>query len=346
MKKNENYIQRCFDLSKLGIGHVSPNPPVGAVLVYQDKIIGEGYHKAYGLAHAEVNALNSVAKHNRHLIPKSTLYVSLEPCSITGKTPPCTTLIIQNDIKEVVFSAIDYTPGVFQKSQQILTSNDIKVKQGILAKEGQKISAIREKIIHGNYPYVILKYAQTKDYFIGKKNNKQFWISNAFTKRLVHKWRSEVDAILVGTHTALIDNPTLTTRYYFGKSPVRVLIDRQLSVPDHYNIFNGQAKTLVFNQLKNNVKQNITWVKLDFSQPILPQLLRHLHQENIASLLVEGGAKTLQAFIDQNLWDEARITTGNKYLKDGIPAPAINSTSDHSIQIADDKIDFFYNSSN
>lgn len=336
-------MHRCLDLAQLGAGSVSPNPMVGAVLVYGDKIIGEGFHEAYGQSHAEVNALSSVPEEHKHLIQASTLYVSLEPCSITGKTPPCSTLIIDNSIKKVVISAIDYTPGVFQKSKKILTSNGIHVTNGILEEKGSRISGIRKKYVNTNHPYVILKYAQTKDHFIGKTSPEQFWISNKFIKRLVHKWRAEVDAILVGTRTAIVDDPSLTNRLYFGKSPIRILIDKNLLVPIKSNIFNEEAPTIVFNQLKNEKIGLVEWIKLDFSLTILPTLLNILHAKGIASLLVEGGAKTLQAFIDENLWDEARITTGNKYLKSGIPAPKIPSKIDHTSYIVEDQVDFYLN---
>ena len=342
LKKDELYIQRCLDIAKLGAGSVSPNPLVGAVLVHDEEIIGEGYHKVYGSAHAEVNTLESVPPSKRHLIPESTLYVSLEPCSITGHTPPCTSLIINNKIKAVVTSATDYTPGVYQQSKRILLANNIPVTDKILYREGNQLCAYREKYIRTKLPYIILKYAQTKDGFIGKKNNQQYWISNAYSRRLVHKWRSEVDAILVGTNTALIDNPSLTTRYYFGKSPIRILIDKDLRVPNHYELFNEEVKTIVFNQVKNEVQGNIEWIQLDFTKDILPQLLTILHDRAIATLLVEGGAQTLQTFIKGGLWDEARVITADKLLGDGIPAPQLDVPTRQTVVLDTDVVGVYF----
>lgn len=322
MTKDELYIQRCFDLARLGAGQVSPNPMVGAVLVYENRIIGEGWHQRYGEAHAEVNAVASVKPQDRHLLTKATLYVSLEPCCIFGRTPPCTDLIIKNQIPKVVISCLDQTPGVAGTGVKILQAQGIEVITGVLEKTGQELSRFRNHFVTQNRPYIFLKYAQSLDGFIGRPDE-QVWISNIFAKRLVHKWRSEVDAILVGTNTARIDNPQLTNRLYLGKSPLRIIFDRKLALSHQLNIFDAAAKTLIFTEQDTPDLQrqtpNVTYQKIDFRQDFLPNLLTNLHQRNITTLFVEGGAKVLQSFINEQLWDEALVFIGHKTLGKGIP---------------------------
>lgn len=339
MTKDEFYVQRCFDLAQLGAGSVSPNPMVGAVLVYNERIIGEGWHEKYGAAHAEVNAVQSVKPADVHLINQSTLYVSLEPCCIYGRTPPCTDLILQHHIPKVVFSCIDKTSSVAGKSVAILRSNGVEVVTGILQEKGEFLSRFRNHFVTHERPYVILKYAQTLNGRFGISNEK-YWISNKYSQTLVHKWRSEVDAILVGTNTALIDNPQLTNRLYFGKSPIRIVLDRNLTLPKNLHIFDNQEKTIIITNSANvePATLNIEYWSIPFEQNFLSILLKTLHNQKITTLLVEGGAKLLQSFIDQNLWDEARILVGNQTLEGGIDAPRLSGKPIGQYQLADNQI--------
>jgi len=326
MTQDELYMQRCFDLAYLGAGSVSPNPMVGAVLVNDGRIIGEGWHQCYGEAHAEVNAVRSVAETDRHLIATSTLYVSLEPCCIFGRTPPCTDLIIQNKIPKVVISCLDQTPEVAGTGVRILREHGVEVITGVLEEKGKALSRIRNNFVTNQRPYIILKYAQTSDGYIGKANE-QVWISNAFAKRLVHKWRSEVDAILIGTNTARTDNPQLTNRLYFGKSPIRVILDRKLALSENLNIFDESVETLIFTEQATPKAQsqnsNRTYIQMHFQRDFLPEMLANLHQRKITSLLVEGGSTLLQSFIDAQFWDEALVFIVENALGEGIPAPQL-----------------------
>lgn len=324
MNQDELYIQRCFDLARLGAGNVSPNPMVGAVLVYENRIIGEGFHQKYGEAHAEVDAVNSVKPADRALIEKSTLYVSLEPCCIYGRTPPCTDLIIKHKIPKVVISCLDQTPGVAGQGVQLLRDYGVEVITGILEAQGQELVRFRNYFVTRNRPYVILKFAQTLNGFMGLLNE-QIWISNEFSKRLVHKWRSEVDAILIGTKTALIDNPQLNNRLYFGKSPLRIVLDRNLTLPQYLHIFDQSQPTLIVieNSSLKTPASSLPYLELNFEDDFLNQLLKHLHQQKITTLLVEGGSKILQSFIEQDLWDEAYVFIGNKTIVKGILAPTL-----------------------
>jgi diaminohydroxyphosphoribosylaminopyrimidine deaminase/5-amino-6-(5-phosphoribosylamino)uracil reductase len=321
---DEQYMERCIQLAKQGAGSVAPNPLVGAVLVYEDKIIGEGYHKKYGEAHAEVNCINSVKEENKSLIEKSTLYVSLEPCAHHGKTPPCTDLIIKNKIKKAVIGSIDVYKEVAGKGIQKLRAAGVEVITGLLEKECIELNK-RFFTFHEKFrPYIILKWAQSINGKTGKENERIF-ISNDYSNRLVHKWRSEEAAILIGTNTALSDNPSLTTRLWAGKNPVRIVIDKKLQLPSSLNVFNDESKTIIFNLVKNSTEENLVYIQLEkdnFSE----QLFHTLFEMNIQSVLVEGGTKTLQSFIDNDLWDEARVITNQELIiENGIAAPQMKN---------------------
>ena len=341
MLKINSYLQRCIDLGKLGAGNVSPNPMVGAVLVNNQRIIGEGFHKSYGKHHAEVNAVGNVSKNDLHKIPDSTLFVSLEPCCIQGRTPPCTKLIIENRIPKVVVSNVDKTPEVTGKGLEILRNEGIQVVNNILTEKGKALSAFRNTFASQNRPYIILKYAKSKDGFLGKPNE-QVWLTNQFSKRLVHKWRSEVDAILIGTNTATIDNPRLTTRFGFGRSPKRIVLDRNNRLSSNLNVFDSSAETILFSEketkLKNSSLKNITLEQWD-----IPNMLRELAHLKITSLIVEGGAKVISSFIDENLWDEARIFSTNMLLENGVKAPILNLKPKKSYKINKDLLQVFHN---
>jgi diaminohydroxyphosphoribosylaminopyrimidine deaminase / 5-amino-6-(5-phosphoribosylamino)uracil reductase len=320
LTRDEQYMSRCLGLAKLGAGNVAPNPMVGAVLVYEDKIIGEGYHQKYGEVHAEVNCINNVEEENKFLIEKSTLYVSLEPCSHFGKTPPCADLIIRNKIKKVVIGCKDIYKEVSGTGIQRLQNAGTEVITGILEKECIKLNN-RFFTFHQNFrPYILLKWAQTANGKIGS-SEKRILISNEYSNRLVHKWRSEEAAILVGTNTALHDDSLLTTRLWQGKNAVRIIIDTKLKLPSFLNIFNTDARTLIYNLAKNSTEKNLVYIKLE-SKNFIEQMLQSLFEMNIQSVMIEGGAKTLQSFINAGLWDEARIITNEELLiENGLAAP-------------------------
>lgn len=319
------FMRRCFDLARLGAGRVSPNPMVGAVLVHENRVIGEGFHAYYGGPHAEVNALRSVKPENRAFIPASTLYVSLEPCCIFGNTPPCTQLIIKEKIPKVVIASLDATPTVAGRGLAELRAAGIEVEEGVLAVEGAELSSIRNTFAGLNRPYVILKYAQSQDGFIGQ-TGKSVWLSSPLTKRLVHRWRMEADAILVGTTTAQTDDPQLTNRLYYGASPMRILLDRAGTLSPNLQVFQGDTPTLLVREELSELpaeQASIKQIRMDFDQHLLPHLLHVLAEQKVSSVLVEGGGFTLQRFIDQGLWDEARVVYTPTFLHRGIPAPTL-----------------------
>ena len=315
---------RCLDLARLGAGKVAPNPMVGAVLVYKDRIIGEGYHKYYGAPHAEVNCLSNVAEENQPLISLSTLYVSLEPCCHYGKTPPCTDLIINNKISRVVIGSKDPNSQVAGKGIDKLINAGIQVTTGILEKECRIINKRFFCFHEKKRPYIILKWAESFNGMIGKQEERVY-ITNEYTNRRVHQWRSEEAVILVGKNTALQDDPSLTTRSWPGKSPVRMVIDRKLELPLSLKIFNSDSPTIVFNTIKSGMEGNIKYFKVERSN-ILEEILIVTHQEGLQSIIVEGGKQLLQSFIDAELWDEARILRNEEMIiDDGIPSPVLNN---------------------
>lgn len=332
-------MQRCLQLAKLGAGHVAPNPMVGAVLVYQGRIIGEGYHRQYGFAHAEVNCVNSVKEEDKPLIPASTIYVSLEPCAHHGKTPPCANLIVAQGIKEVVIGCVDTFSKVSGKGIEILKSAGIQVRTGILEKECRELNSRFFTFHEQKRPYIILKWAQSPAGYMAPADGKPVRISNAFTDRLVHRWRSEEMSILVGTNTALMDNPRLNNRLWTGKDPVRLVIDRTLKIPRNYHLWNGSIPTLFFTEIKDEQKET---VQVDFQQPLLPQLMQHLHERSIQSVLVEGGANILQQFITAGLWDEARVIIGTTQFSSGLPAPVLqNALLTNETDLEGDRIMYY-----
>ena len=338
MQQHNLYMQRCLVLAQKGLGTVAPNPMVGCVIVHNNKIIGEGYHEVYGEAHAEVNAINSVE--NKELLKEATVYVSLEPCNHFGKTPPCSDLLVKHQVKKVVIGCVDSFDKVAGKGIEKLKNAGIEVLCGVLENECRALNKRFFTFHEKKRPYIFLKWAQTKDGFIANKDNT--WISGAESKVLVHQWRSEEAAILVGANTARIDNPQLTTRLVKGKNPVRVLIDLSLKTPANSNIFNSEAPTLVFNTLKNAQENNIEWIKIEV-QNILQQLCTVIYEKGINSLIVEGGSITLQHFIQHNLWDEALIFESTKEFKNGVKAPQIALNSAQFSFIGKDKLYTLFN---
>jgi diaminohydroxyphosphoribosylaminopyrimidine deaminase/5-amino-6-(5-phosphoribosylamino)uracil reductase len=309
---------------------------VGAVLVYAGRIIGEGYHMQYGGPHAEVNCIQSVKPEDEPLIAQSTIYVSLEPCSHHGKTPPCSDLIIERGIKRVVTGSHDPNPLVSGKGIARMRAAGIEVTEGLLAADCDELNRRFMTYHTAKRPYVILKWAQTIDGFIAPEGDEQVWLTNDYSKKLVHKWRTEEQAILVGTRTALIDDPALTARLWQGRNPLRLLIDLDLRVPTTNQLFNTDADTVVYNLHREEVSGNIHYRKITQRSSLLPEIMADLYQRHILSLIVEGGAQTLQGFIDAGLYDEARIFTAPVRLDAGIKAPTINASLLNEDRLIDD----------
>lgn len=318
---------------------------VGAVLVHQNTIIGEGYHQQYGQAHAEVNCIDSVPVELNLQVRDSTLYVSLEPCAHFGKTPPCADLIIKNQIPRVVIGCRDSFAAVDGKGIDRLKAAGVAVTVGVLEKEALELNKRFFTFHQQQRPYIILKWAQSNDGKIAGTGGKRILISNDFTNRLVHQWRSEEAAIMVGTNTALNDDPALTTRLYPGKDPLRVVIDMELKLPHTLQLFDGSAKTIVFNAHRQDDKDNIVFYKLDTTQKIIPQILGALYSMQVQSVIIEGGAQLLQSFINENLWEEARVITNTTLqIGDGINAPVLQQQTLISTEnILTDKIQYFSN---
>lgn len=323
------YMRRCLELAVLGKGHCAPNPMVGSVVVHNKHIIGEGYHHHYGEAHAEVNAIHTVK--DKTLLSSSALYVNLEPCSHVGKTPPCADFIIQHRIPEVVIGIKDVNPQVSGRGIQKLLNAGCKVRIGCLEDECFDLNRRFITYMQQQRPYVILKWAQSLDGYIDRIRkpgdvSEPTWINDKVDLALVHKWRTEEPAIMVGTNTAINDNPQLTARLWYGTNPLRIVIDRNLRLPDTLFLFDGTAKTIVFTAKEAENKENIRYVRIDFSVNILSQILNYLYRQNIQSLIVEGGATLLQSFIDHCLWDEARIFYGDKIMGNGLKAPVLHAS--------------------
>ena len=318
-------MQRCLTIAAKGLGHVTPNPMVGCVIVHNNIIIAEGYHQMYGGLHAEPNAIKQV---DDSLLKECALYVNLEPCSHHGKTPPCADLIISKGIKKVYVGNLDTNPLVAGKGIKKLQDAGIAVEYGILNDACKELNKRFFTFHEKKRPYIILKWAQTNDGFISQQplpvNKEDNWITGTESKQLVHQWRTEEQAILIGYNTALIDNPLLTARLVTGKNPLRIVIDKELALPKHLAIFNEDAETLVFNVKETTTSTHIQRIKIDFKN-LIPEILKHLYSKNISSMIIEGGTKTINAFMSQKLWDEARVFVNpNKLFTDGLQAPIIN----------------------
>lgn len=343
---DKKYIKRCFELALKGLGATSPNPLVGSVVVYNERIIGEGFHQKQGEAHAEINALNSVKE--RNLLPFSTLYVNLEPCSHYGKTPPCSLRIIDENIQRVVISNIDPFEKVAGSGIQMLQKAGIEVTKSVLEEEGAWLNRRFFTFHQKKRPYIILKWAQTRDGFIDidrlhARNDASNWITNDELKILVHKWRSEEDAIMVGSHTVVNDNPQLNVRHWCGKDPIRVVIDTEHQLTDDSYVFDGTIRTILFvdkpyQTLHPSMEQIVMPI-----QDRLNFVMSALYDREVQSILIEGGQFLLQSLIRSHLWDEARVLTGNKNFGNGLPAPQINSLPISTKTIAGDTITTYIN---
>lgn len=328
---HEFFMQRCIALALKGAGHAAPNPMVGAVLVHNGVIIGEGYHHFWGGPHAEVNCINSVPSELQELIPRSTLYVSLEPCAHHGKTPPCADLVVSQNIPDVVIGCVDGFSKVAGKGIEKLRQAGITVTVGILENECRHLNRRFFTFHEQLRPYVVLKWAQSADGYIAPPDRSPVRISNPYADRLVHRWRTEEAGIMVGTQTALLDNPRLTARLWPGKSPVRIVLDLDGKVPGSHYVKDGSVRSLI-----------LTAAEIDAAQPLVPQVLAQLHRESVLSVIVEGGALLLQQFISGGHWDEARVITGQMALGGGLPAPVLkNAQLLESTHIAGDRIDTF-----
>jgi diaminohydroxyphosphoribosylaminopyrimidine deaminase/5-amino-6-(5-phosphoribosylamino)uracil reductase len=342
---HEKYISRCIALAKNGLGTTYPNPMVGSVIVYEGKIIGEGWHKKAGGPHAEVNAVNSVK--DKSLLKKATIYVSLEPCSHFGKTPPCCDLIIKNKIPNVVIGTVDPNVMVAGNGIRKLIEAGIHVSVGILEDECNELNKRFFTFHQKKRPYIILKWAQSQDGFIApleKLEKKPVWITNTYSRQLVHKWRTEEQAILVGTQTVIDDNPKLNTRDWQGNNPVRIILDQNNRIPKENAVFDNQIKTIVITKSKNTPnKENTTFEVIDFKQNIAQEIADSLYKNSIQSVIIEGGLQTLQTFIDADLWDEARIFTGEITLGKGIKAPLLPKTNSEKHLIDKDELTILRN---
>ncbi len=333
MNTHEFYINRCLQIAKNGLGSTQPNPMVGSVIVHNNQIIGEGFTSKYGSHHAEVNAIASVK--DKTLLNQSTIYVTLEPCAHYGKTPPCSDLIIQHKIPNVVIGCIDDYKEVAGKGIKKLKDAGIHVTVGVLANVC-KLHHKRFFTFHNKKrPYIILKWAQTANGFIApetKTENKPVWITNKTSRQLVHKWRAEEQAILVGTNTVLHDNPSLTTRDWTGSNPTRIVIDKTNKLSKNHSVFNNDANTIIINESV-----------VDFSKNLASQICTMLYKNNITSVIIEGGLKTLQTFIDEQLWDEARVFIGNTTFNNGTKAPKITGSLLQQEYIKNDQLKIYTN---
>ncbi len=354
---HEKYIKRCLQLAENGIGTARPNPSVGAVVVCNDKIIGEGYTSAYGGNHAEVNAINSVK--NKEVLKQATIYVTLEPCSHFGKTPPCADLIVKHKIPNVVIGCIDTNSLVAGKGIERLKNAGVNVIVGVLEEECKKHHRRFFTVQNKKRPYIILKWAETNDGFVAplrKDEQKPVWISNKYSQQLVHKWRSEEQAILVGTNTVIADNPSLTVRSWTGNNPVRIVLDKNSRIPKNATVLDGNVKTIVLTEKKekegeiemshgaeSSHSKELLYDQLNFSSRVAEQICEVLQKHSIQSVIIEGGTQTLQTFIDANLWDEARIFIGKTTFKKGVKGPVFTGELEKEEHIEGDVLKTYIN---
>jgi len=334
-------MHRCLELAKLGAGKVAPNPMVGAILVYENRIIGEGFHRQYGKAHAEVNCINSVNEMDRKFIGLSTLYVSLEPCAHYGKTPPCADLIIANKIPQVIIGCKDNYEQVNGRGIEKLKAAGIEVVVGVLEKESLELNKRFFTFYTKHRPYIILKWAQSNNDKIANADYSRVLISNEQANRLVHKWRSEEAAILIGTNTALYDDPELSTRLVPGNNPVRLVIDMELKLPESLKLFDGSIKTIAFNKIKH-IEEAVFYYQVGENN--IDEILTALYQLKIQSIIIEGGAKLLQSFIDAAIWDEARIIANSELsIMNGLNAPILKSAELIAEESIENNVIKYYN---
>ncbi len=348
MQKHDVYMRRCLELARLGSGSVSPNPMVGALLEHEGKVIAENYHQKYGDPHAEALVIEEVrtkyGERAEKIFSTATMYVSLEPCAHHGKTPPCAGRIVRHRIPRVVVACRDPFDKVNGQGIRILEEGGVEVIEGVLEEEALWLNRRFITRIKHQRPYIILKWAQTADRYMASTDGKQRWITGAEAKQLVHRWRSEEDAVLVGTNTALVDNPQLTVREWSGRNPKRILIDKQLTVPADAKLFDHVAETIVFNALESDWKENVKHIALENFDWYLPQNIAfQLYLMDVQSLIIEGGRKTLNQFIEAGLWDEARVFTSPSVWGAGVAAPVLQCERASIQQVGPDQLEIFYN---
>lgn len=344
LSDDEKYMQRCLQLARQGLGYVAPNPLVGALLVVDGKIIGEGYHKRYGEAHAEPNAINSVE--DKGLLKKATMYVSLEPCSHYGNTPPCANLIVQSGIPRVVIGTLDPNPKVSGRGVKILEEAGIEVSSGYLEVECRKLNKRFFMFQEQKRPYILLKWAQTSDGFIDcirtHYDEMPLQISNSLTSQLTHKMRSENQSIMVSTNTVVLDNPSLTVRNWPGKSPIRIALDRSGRIPMEFKILDQSVRTLIFTEQNKESNGKIEYINIDFNKNCIQNIVNEIYNRNIHSILIEGGAKLLNSFIDSGIWDEAHVEISSQKIFQGVAAPKIGGRLDsHETFLEHDILTYF-----
>ena len=338
------YMSRCFDLAQRAKGHTAPNPMVGAILVNGDRIIGEGWHHYYGADHAEVNCLKNVAEGDKQLVSESTMYVNLEPCAHHGITPPCADRLVREKVKEVVIANADPFEKVNGKGIDTLREAGIDVRTGVLEREGLWVNRRFFCFHNRKRPYIILKWAQSKDGFIAPDDRSRMQITCPDSKKLLHKWRTEEAAIMVGTTTALNDNPELTARLYEGKQPLRIILDKDLRVPHTHHVYDNKAATWIINEKKEILLGNVHSVPIPFDDNLFPALMRRLYDAKILSVIVEGGGSLLNSLINSDLWDEARIFTGAMSMRQGILAPVLtNETHAFTTEVGVDQLRVYLN---
>jgi diaminohydroxyphosphoribosylaminopyrimidine deaminase/5-amino-6-(5-phosphoribosylamino)uracil reductase len=344
MNSHEGYMHSCLELAVKGLGRVADNPMVGCVIAGENGVVGEGYHEKFGGPHAEINALNSVE--NKNSLKGTTLYVNLEPCSHHGKTPPCTDAIIASGIKKVVIGCLDPNAEVSGKGAEVLRKAGIEVTVGVLERECREVNK-RFLTFHGKKrPFIILKWAQTSDGFIDRKRTAQESrekITQGEADMMVHLWRSQEQAIMVGTHTVVMDNPNLTTKKTGGSNPTRVILDKSLRIPTTSNIFDKAAPTIIFTEQKTGGNHGAEYITVNFDGALLPSMLQELYNKKIQSVIIEGGEKLLKSFIDKDLWDEAKVFYSAKTLGEGVKAPQFPFPSKGEIRMGDDTLTFYRN---
>ncbi len=348
LHNHEFFMERCLELAANGLGYVAPNPMVGSVVVCDDQIIGEGFHQKYGMSHAEVNAIQSVK--DQSLLKNSTLYVNLEPCAHMGKTPPCTDLIIEKGIPKVVIGISDPNSLVAGKGIEKLRKSGIKVIDQVLPTQCRELNKRFFTYHEKKRPYIILKWAQTSDGFMDviRKPGDAVgvnWISNSTSRKLVHKWRAEEQAIFAGTNTIIYDDPELTLRLWKGNSPVRIILDRNLRIPQSAKVFNNAAPTLIFNNSITKIAGNTEFIKLEIKSDPLRQIFNEMYNRGILSVIVEGGKRLLESFLEKDTWDEARVLIGKKKFNNGLKAPEIQVPAMFQEAIVDDNLHVYMNSS-
>lgn len=340
---DERYMARCIQIAQNGLGSTYPNPFVGSIIVHNQKIIAEGYTSAYGGPHAEVNAIRQIKDDS--ILKECTLYVTLEPCSHYGKTPPCCDLVIAKEFKRVVIGTLDPFAEVNGQGYLRLLENGIDVTLGVLEEECKELNRRFITFHQEKRPYIILKWAQTQDGYMGH-DDVQKWITNRYSRQLVHEWRTEEQAILVGKKTALVDNPQLNTRFWEGKNPLRISIDKFLAIPRYFHLYDQSIPTVIFNAIEDREDKNLKLVKIDFDSNIIPPILDYLYQNNFQTLIVEGGSDTIQKFIDMNLWDEARVLSSNAFWNEGILAPIVRGKRVSQQKIINDHVTVIRNQKN